>query len=122
MKVFLSQKMNGVPEEEILKLRCHMESCLVQVYGSVDIIDNYHHDDAPENAGRLWYLGRSIQMMAEADLVVFCPGYEEAKGCLIEERVCLEYDIPAIYITDTNLNRNFSHELTILKEKDHEVN
>lgn len=103
MKVFLSQPMNGVPEEEVLKLRCHMESYLEQVYGPVDIIDSYVHENVPENAGRLWYLGTSIRMMQEADLVVFCPGWENAKGCRVEEKVCLEYGIPAIYITDTNL-------------------
>lgn len=69
MKVFLSHKMHGVPVEEVIELREKMMLYLTARFPGelIDIIDNYHHDDAPENAGRLWHLGRSIQMMEEAE-------------------------------------------------------
>ena len=104
MKVFLSHKMNGVPVGDVMRLRARMKSFVESVYGPVEIIDNYSHPDAPENAGRLWHLGRSIQMMADADLVVFCYGHDDAKGCRVERLVCTEYDIPSIYMADTNLD------------------
>ena len=41
-----------------------------------------------------WYLGRSIQALAEADLAIFHPGWREARGCIIEHMVCAMYNIP----------------------------
>lgn len=100
MKVFLSHKMHGVSEEEIMKLREETTELIKARYPDhkIEIIDNYHHDDAPKGVGRLWHLGRSIQMMDEADLVVFCPDGGGANGVLVEDRVCRVYGIPCIYL------------------------
>lgn len=97
MKVFLSHPMHGLSEEKVTELRSKIKASLDDFIGEFEIIDNYHHKNVPENAGRLWHLGASIQMMEEADLIVFCPGYEEAKGCRIEKAICDKYNIP--YIT-----------------------
>lgn len=93
MTVFLSHKMNGLTEEEIFKIRKKAVKYLSSRYGNIEVIDNVHHDDAPENAGRIWHLGRSIQMMSEADAVYFCKGWMNAKGCQIEYEVCKEYNL-----------------------------
>lgn len=94
MVVFLSHKMNGLSEEEILKIRKDAEGRLKTFYGDdICILDNYHHKNVPENAGRVWHLGESIKMMEKADLVCFCPGWEDAKGCQIEFWICLMYGI-----------------------------
>ena len=106
MKVFLSHAMHGISEEEILKLREEATEYLKKHYGDreIEIIDNYHHDDAPEGAGRLWHLGRSIQMMGDADLVVFWgKGGDRANGVLVEDRVCRLYGIPHIYLVGDNM-------------------
>lgn len=99
MKVFLSHAMHGIPEEEVLKLREEMTELVKKHFPDeeIEIIDNYHHDDAPKDAGRLWHLGRSIQMMGEADLVIFCRGGAGANGVLIEERICRLYKINHMY-------------------------
>lgn len=47
----------------------------------------------PKNSGRLWYLGRSIQQMEEADAIYFCEGWEDARGCLIERQVAEKYGL-----------------------------
>ena len=60
---------------------------------TVNFIDNYTHKDIPEDAGRLVHLGRSIQQMNDADLVVFC-GLCKSNGCKVEEEICELYDIP----------------------------
>lgn len=100
MKVFLSHPMHGMSEKEVMDLRRRAKSYLDEFYGEVEIIDNYHHENAPENAGRVWHLGESIKMMNDADLVVFCPGYELARGCRVEEKICLEYDIPYLVLEE----------------------
>ena len=109
MKVFLSHAMHGVSEEKILKLREETTERIKARFPDreIEIIDNYHHADAPEGAGRLWHLGRSIQMMGEADLVVFCQGQASANGVLVEERVCRLYDIPRIYIVGDRMYGDF---------------
>lgn len=101
MKVFLSHPMHGYTEAEVMALREAAIEKLKPIYGDgITIIDNYHHDDAPENAGRVWHLGKSIQMMSEADLVVFCSGWVWATGCKIEQDICNRYNLPTIYLSD----------------------
>jgi hypothetical protein len=61
---------------------------------NVEIYDvNYLFDKEPEDkdAGRLWYLGRSIQTMELADFVIFHKDWSTAAGCCVEHRVASEY-------------------------------
>lgn len=44
-----------------------------------------------KSTSRLWYLGRSIQTMADADYVIFVRGWSNARGCKVEFQVCEEY-------------------------------
>lgn len=47
-----------------------------------------------ENRQRVYYLGSSISMMYQADLVVFDIGWTTASGCQVEHCVCERYNIP----------------------------
>lgn len=97
MKVFLSHQMSGLSEAEVVEIRNTALNNLQNKFGDIELIDNYHHEDVPKEAGRLWHLGTSIRMMEQADLIYFCAGWEEAKGCLIERQICdiygLNYEI-----------------------------
>jgi hypothetical protein len=93
MKVFLSHKMTGLSDEEVEIIRNDAIDYLTEKYGKIEVIDNYHHDDAPENAGRLWHLGKSISQMSEADVIYFCPGWNTANGCIIEMIICKLYNL-----------------------------
>lgn len=72
----------------------------------IQIIDNYNktqktRDESSRKAfSRVYMLGDSIKLMADASFVIFVPGYEKAKGCLIERSICKLYDIPMIWIMD----------------------
>ena len=92
MKIFISHDMNGLSDDEVKNIRSKAEEYLKERFGdNIEIIDNYTHLDAPENAGRLWHLGRSIQQMQDADIVVFIDdGVESAKGCIIEKLICIK--------------------------------
>ena len=97
MRVFLSHPMRGLSEEKVMKIRESALTYLQAVYGEdVQLIDNYHHDDAPKNAGLLWHLGRSIQMMGEVDAVYFCGDWGNARGCCVEERVARYYGLKVL--------------------------
>ena len=83
MKVFISQAMHGKTEEEVMERRKEIIKDLQERYKNrkLEVIDNYTHPDAPEDAGRLWHLGRSIQQMEDADLIVFDRDWYKSNGC-----------------------------------------
>jgi len=44
----------------------------------------------------MWYLGKSLQALAEADLVAFDEDWKMARGCIIEHMACAMYGIPYV--------------------------
>ena len=96
MKVFISQPMNGVDDHVVLKIRADVEKYLQDKYGDVEILSTFIYEDAPKDAGRLWYLGRSIQMLGQADAIYFVKGWQQAKGCVVEALIASLYGIKTI--------------------------
>ena len=97
MRVFISQPMNGKTDEEILRER---EDAIERIKNStseeVEIIDSFfsHDSDVPYDASRpLWFLGKSLELLATADIAYFCKGWDLARGCRVEHQCCLEYGI-----------------------------
>ena len=89
MKVFISQPMRYRTEEEILSERKQIQNFL-QKYMSeeVVILDTYMREDCDNP---LSCLIRSLSYLNDADLVVFAPDWERARGCRIEYQCCKEY-------------------------------
>ena len=95
-KLFISQPMSGKTDAEILAVREKaIKSVENQVGEPVEIIDSFFQG-APANARPLWYLGESIKLLAEADLAYFAKGWDEARGCKIENTCAIEYGIETI--------------------------
>lgn len=92
MKVMISQPMAGKTTEQVLNERRNIIKLLEsQGHAVVDtIILNRPPSDAQE---ALWYLGASLQKMAECDTVLFMRGWDTARGCRIEHAAALEYDL-----------------------------
>ena len=103
IKIFISQPMNGKTNEEIEDERKYIINRLTLQFARenehIEIIDSFFKD-APHNAKPLWYLGESIKLMSEADIVFFCDGWQTARGCQIEHDCALEYDIDTMYEED----------------------
>ena len=97
-KIFISQPMNGKTNEEIKNERNYIIDKLRE-NESVEIIDSFFKDK-PYEASPLWYLGESIKLMSEADIVFFCNGWQTARGCQIEHDCALEYGIDTMYEED----------------------
>ena len=97
-KIFISQPMNGKTTEEIEDKRHHIIDKLRE-NECVEIIDSFFKD-APHDIKPLWYLGESIKLMSEADIVFFCNGWQTAKGCQIEHDCALEFGIDTMYEED----------------------
>lgn len=102
-KIFISQPMNGKTNEEIEDVRNYIIGRLTAHFARqnahIEIIDSFFKD-TPHDANPLWYLGESIKLMSEADIVFFCNGWHSARGCQIEHDCALEYSKETMYEED----------------------
>lgn len=96
-KLFISQPMRGRHRLNILAERDAIKIRIEEALGEeVQLIDSYiknHtelHEDPEKN--RILCLAKSIEMLADADIVAFAPGWENFSGCRVEHLVATEYD------------------------------
>lgn len=95
-RLFISQPMKGKTEKEILAERSDAIKAAKEAVGEdVEVIDSFI-SNAPDGASPLWFLGKSIELLATADIAYFAPGWSEARGCSIEYQCAVEYGILAI--------------------------
>lgn len=102
-KLFISQPMRGLSEEEILRereeIKRNVKSKIEEFMGEpVEVIDSYFQDYPGESCKSIpiWYLGKSIKLLSEADIVYFGGDWRNARGCRIEHKVAEEYGIQII--------------------------
>ena len=92
-KLFISQPMKDKSNEEILVVRAKaIESAEKQLGEKVEVIDSFF-ENAPHEASPLWFLAKSLELLATADVAYFAKGWEEARGCKIEHTCAIEYGI-----------------------------
>lgn len=97
-KLFISQPMKGKTEEEIKEERYGAISLAKSMLNEgVQVIDSYFEDFDPVGNVPLAYLGKSISLLATADVAYFAPGWELARGCKIEHECAVKYGIRVIY-------------------------
>lgn len=85
LKVFISQPMKDLTNDEILKTRDNAIKQVKDLFNEeIEIIDSFLLISQPIRDNPLWFLGRSIQILSTADVIVFSKGWEEARGCRIE--------------------------------------
>ncbi len=93
MKVFISQPMRDKTDEQIKEERAKAVSRIKEKYNEdVEIIDSFF-ENAPHNAKPLWFLGKSLELLANADVAYFCKDWEKYRGCKIEHTCAKEYGI-----------------------------
>lgn len=98
-KVFISQPMRGLTDEEILKAREEIRVRAEKVIGEkVELIDSFIQDYPGEinKSIPVWYLGKSIQFLSQADIAYFGGEWRNARGCKIEHEIAKEYGINII--------------------------
>lgn len=95
-KLFISQPMRGKKDEEILAERKKaIESAKRNLGEPVEVIDSFFQN-APADARPLWFLGKSLELLSTADIAYFAKGWEDARGCRIENQCAIEYGIEVI--------------------------
>ena len=98
MKLFISQPMNGKTDEEILAERERLIGIAERTMGEkMEPLDTFFKDYTPTAPYQgVAFLGKSIMALAEADVAIFGPEWEQYRGCRIENKVCLDYGITII--------------------------
>lgn len=105
MRLFVAQPMSGIDDETINRKMRAVHNFYKHLLPNekVTLIDqvNIPIPDDKKNLGsdnlRKFLLGRSVNLLLnEAELVVFLPGWEIAKGCRVEMTICTEYGIPYV--------------------------
>ena len=96
MKVFISQPMRDKTDEQIKEERAKAVNRIKETYNEdVEIIDSFF-ENAPHDAKPLWFLGKSLELLSNADIAYFASGWEEARGCKIEHDCAIAYGIKSI--------------------------
>ena len=73
-KLFISQPMRDKTDEEITEERAKAIVKASELLGEpVEVIDSFF-EKAPVGAKPLWFLGKSLELLSDADVVYFAPG------------------------------------------------
>lgn len=99
---FISMPMRGRKKAEIIAERTRISTELRAMgYETIPSYCPEFMEEAGENPyvkiPEVYSLGKSLSVMAKADLVYFAKGWEQFRGCQIEREVCLQYGIPRFY-------------------------
>ena len=98
-KLFISQPMRGLTDEEILKAREEIKSRAEKTIGEPLELINSFIEDYPREINKsipVWYLGMSIQFLSQADIAYFGGDWKNARGCRIEYEIANAYGIKVI--------------------------
>lgn len=103
-KIFISLPMNGRTDEEILdhmgKIKNHLSEVLDEPFM---VLDTFIHEEAPKDANvGLWYLSKSLELLAQADIMYKAANTDNARGCIIEEMCANSYGIKVIKESEEN--------------------
>jgi len=103
MKYFISNPMRGKSDEAIEKERIAIEQIIAKEDPNYEIVDSFFKGEI-SNHSPVWLLGAAIQVMDQADVVVFGPGWDKARGCKLEHDVAFAYDKTIKVITEKAIN------------------
>lgn len=97
MKLFISQPMKDKTDEEIKQVREEAIQSVKEKFPDeeIEVIDSFF-ENAPHDARPLWFLAKSLELLSTADIAYFCKGWEEARGCKIENTCAIEYGIEVV--------------------------
>ena len=102
VRLFISQPMRGKSDEEIESEREDLIAIAKAVYagrGEVEVIDSFFKGglDVPAGAkAPLYYLSKSLELLATADVAIFAKDWREARGCRIEHECADGYGVARI--------------------------
>lgn len=106
VRLFISQPMRGKTDEEIEREREELIAIAKAVYadrGEVEVIDSFFKGGLNVPAGvkaPLYYLSKSLELLATADVAIFAKDWREARGCRIEHECAKQYGVSTIELPE----------------------
>lgn len=93
VKLYISQPMRGRATGDIIaeRKRLMAEAAAALQVDDVEVLDTYR--GAYTTKHPLTLLAWALEKMAEADAVIFSPGWREARGCRCERMIAAEYGL-----------------------------
>lgn len=97
-KMMISQPMNGRTNEQILEERNAIVGSLSKEGFEIinTFFDGFNVSGDAKNIP-LIFLAKSLDKMADCDVVYFAKGWEKARGCRIEHEAAVAYNLEIIY-------------------------
>lgn len=112
--IFISQPMTGKSEEEILATRQKAIDKIHQLFDAdgveINIIASYINDATRKRFEErvnddinwdIYWLSKSLERLAMADMIWLCDGWEYSNGCNIELECATRYGISIMYPEST---------------------
>lgn len=103
-KIMISQRMNGLTDEQIIETRNRFLEYAKKE--NLEVVNTYFTDEWYSNESMssrgvvqipLCFLAKSLETMSQCSIVYFAKGWENARGCKIEHEVALQYGLEIIY-------------------------
>lgn len=108
--IFISQPMTGKSEEEILATRQKEIEKIHQLFDAdgveINIIASYINDATRKRFEErvnddinwdIYWLSKSLERLAIADMIWLCDGWEDSNGCNIELECATRYGVGIMY-------------------------
>ena len=87
MKAMISQPMHG---KSNIQIRAEREELVKRLEErGYEVIDTVL--DISEGKSPIYYLAKSIELLDQADIIVFMEGWDKARGCRIEYDIATKY-------------------------------
>jgi hypothetical protein len=90
-KAIISQPMKAKTEEQVRSER--QEAIKYLNYDGYEVVDTVFPDFTNQGNIPLKYLAKSIECIADVDLVYFIGDWRNSRGCRIEFECCVQYGI-----------------------------
>ena len=96
-KIYISQPMRGRSTDAIIAERKALvaDAAVALQTDEVEVLDTYLNGYM--NKPPLHLLALALEKMADADAVIFAPGWRDARGCRVEHLAASEYGISIIH-------------------------
>jgi len=96
MKIFISMGMKSKSTEQVRQEMAKVFEEIKMNLPDAELIDSVidgadSHIAAKGDSIGIWYLGESLKMLSEADIVFFAKGYQDFRGCKLEKYVADAY-------------------------------
>ena len=108
-KLFVSVPMKGRTVEEI-KASIQKMKKIAEIYEGeeLELIDSYVEDNPPKNNSQaIWYLGKSLEKLSEADIFIGIEDDYDWSSCYIERMTAHKYNIKSYHVPADRVINNY---------------